>query len=297
MAGKTMQLRRDGKCVDCGVALAAGTTAVWYADERVVRCEVCAAQGSGRSAPAPTPSTIAPGQPTSTAGGSAQREYQRRSAKETARKQKAIDDDAEWRRKARENRPILGKVVTALTPKPQMTPESQATKAWKIGAEGERRVAEVLGEVAGIASLHDRLVPGSSANIDHIVVAPSGVYVIDAKKYTGKVETKNHGVFFRPDVHLYVGGRDRTKLVDGVLAQVNVVKGALGSAFPSVGVHGVLCFVGCNWDYFMRPLEVKGVTALWPMKLPEIIAVPSPHSEQIPAIAAHLASRLRPARS
>ena len=37
----------------------------------------------------------------------------------------------------------------------------------------------------GIEVLDDRRVPGSRTNIGHIVVGPSGVLVIDAKKYRG----------------------------------------------------------------------------------------------------------------
>jgi len=35
--------------------------------------------------------------------------------------------------------------------------------------------------------LHDRRIPGSRANIDHIVVAPSGVWIIDAKRYSDQL--------------------------------------------------------------------------------------------------------------
>ena len=36
-----------------------------------------------------------------------------------------------------------------------------------------------------IRLLHDRRMPRSRANIDHLVVTPTGVYVIDAIKYGG----------------------------------------------------------------------------------------------------------------
>jgi hypothetical protein len=46
---------------------------------------------------------------------------------------------------------------------------------------------------------------------------------------------------------LYVDGRDRSKLVEGVLGQIEVVRRALGEEFADVPVRGVLCFVGCEW--------------------------------------------------
>jgi hypothetical protein len=190
---------------------------------------------------------------TDTAGASAQNEYHRRSERELATKHQKVADDAQWRQQIKAERPVMGRVATALTAKPRITPESQATAAWKVGAEGERRVGEVLQGVRGIEVLHDRLIPGSRANIDHLVVGPSGVFVIDAKKYTGKLEVRDKGGLFRHDPHLYVNGRDRTKTVDGVLRQVKVVRTALGDDFADVQIRGVLCFIGAKWPLMKHP--------------------------------------------
>lgn len=62
--------------------------------------------------------------------------------------------------------------------------------AWQAGADGERRVAVELGKLPPTwRVLHDRLLrPGRSlTNIDHLVVGPSGVYLIDAKNWAGGV--------------------------------------------------------------------------------------------------------------
>jgi hypothetical protein len=233
-----------------------------------------------------------------TAGESAQREYDKRSERELARKRKAVADDAEWRASIKAEQPLLGRIVTAVTPKPQVGPESQSTKAWKTGAEGERRVAEVLTGVAGIEVLHDRLVPGKGgANIDHIVVGPSGVFVVDAKKYSGRLEVRDVGGMFRTELRLYIAGRDRSKTVDGVLGQVAVVRTALGNEFAGVPVRGVLCFIGCDWGLRMRTKEVRDVTALWPLALPEYVAAAGPQAARVSAIAEHLRDQLRPARA
>jgi hypothetical protein len=59
--------------------------------------------------------------------------------------------------------------------------------AWRRGAAGERRTARLLDplERHGWAVLHDLAVPGSPANIDHLVIGPGGVFVIDSKQYPG----------------------------------------------------------------------------------------------------------------
>lgn len=63
---------------------------------------------------------------------------------------------------------------------------------------------------------------------------------------------------------LLVGSRDCTKLVDGVLKQVDVVRGLLDEEVP---VHGVLCFVEADWPLVGGAFTTRGVQALWPKKL------------------------------
>jgi Nuclease-related domain len=61
--------------------------------------------------------------------------------------------------------------------------------AWRRGAAGERRTARLLGplERHGWAVLHDLAVPRGQANIDHLVIGPGGVFVIDSKQYRGRL--------------------------------------------------------------------------------------------------------------
>ncbi|MEK6311944.1 MAG: nuclease-related domain-containing protein [Curtobacterium sp.] len=55
----------------------------------------------------------------------------------------------------------------------------------RVGAGGELRTAELLNEIAdlpdGPTVMHDLQVPGSRANIDHVVVSGSRVHLIDTK--------------------------------------------------------------------------------------------------------------------
>jgi hypothetical protein len=88
--------------------------------------------------------------------------------------------------------------------------------------------------------LHDRSVPKSRTNIDHIAVAPSGVWVIDTKRYTGRVEIVKP---FLAPAELRVAGRDRTKLVEGLTRQVKVVEPAVHVVQPEAEVKGIFCFV------------------------------------------------------
>ena len=96
---------------------------------------------------------------------SAQREHERRRAR------REID--------ATSRHPRIGRLILAVTTDPQ------STKAWVRGAQGERRLGVQLDKLAtdGAVVLHDRRIPNSRANIDHIVIAHSGMWVIDANHY------------------------------------------------------------------------------------------------------------------
>jgi hypothetical protein len=72
---------------------------------------------------------------------------------------------------------------------------SQDARAWRRGAAGERRTARLLGplERQGWVVLHDLAVPGSQANIDHLVIGRGGVFVIDSKQYRGRLQVDSSG--------------------------------------------------------------------------------------------------------
>lgn len=61
-------------------------------------------------------------------------------------------------------------------------------------------------------------------DIDHLVVTGAGVWVIDAKRYKGRVETRGGGLLSRKPPELYVGGRSQHELVEGVQRQVRAVQ-------------------------------------------------------------------------
>lgn len=144
----------------------------------------------------------------------------------------------------------------------------------RVEGRGRRElaVAKRLAECEGVAALHDRRVPGTKGNIDHLAIGPGGVYIIDAKRYGGKVERRDVGSFFRPDVRLYVNNRDRSKVVKGMGWQVVAVRKALDAAgHAGVPLCPVLCFVEAEWSLFAKPILVDGVTVLWPKAMQDLV--------------------------
>ena len=98
----------------------------------------------------------------------------------------------------------------------------RCTKAWDAGSVGERVVADKLSELVprGWYVLHDVHWPGRpKANLDHVVVGPGGVVVVDSKNWTGEVRVAA-GV-------LWQGRYARTQAVEGALAQCAAVASVL----------------------------------------------------------------------
>ncbi len=135
--------------------------------------------------------------------------------------------------------------------------------------------------------LNDRKVPGTRGNIDHLVIAASGVWVIDAKNYSGMVVQKDVGRWLKTDLRLYVGRHDRTKSAEGLGWQVRAVQQALGG--EDVPVKAALCFIAAEWKFFPKPFQQNGVWITWAEKLAEMISEPGPLT---PADVIELSERL-----
>lgn len=294
-----MRLRWAGECVACSAELPAGAQARWDSDAKTARCLACATEPRPTepavdSDAIPVAEVVIPAELRGTPGASAQREHDKRAARELARKQKAVDEDTEWRKKLVAERPVVGRIATLITPRPTVGPESQATRAWADGAVGELAVGPLLAACAGVEAIHDRRVPNSKANIDHIAVGPAGVFVVDAKNYDGHPEVRDVGGWLRSDERLFVDGRDRTKLVKGMHQQIEVVRKAL--ADEAVPIQGVLCFLGSTRRIFWRPLCVQGVTVVTSDRVDRVVSKPGDiPPRRIRELTLALATKLPPA--
>ena len=193
-----------------------------------------------------------------TAGASGRREHERRRANRESR--------------VRERHPRIGGLLLRL----QDAPAHE--KAWETGAAGEEALAKLLlKRCPGVPVLHDRAMPGSRANIDHLAVAPSGIYVIDAKRYRGKIEVRRP---FFGDEKLLISGRDKTKLVEGLKRQVVAVRAVVESLGRPLPVHGCFCFVnpdgqaGGSGIPTFRTLKVDGCPLYSPRGLAKRLKQP-----------------------
>jgi Nuclease-related domain len=167
-------------------------------------------------------------------------------------------------------------------------------RRWAQGADGEELVAEALAKKCRpeVVVLHDRRVLGSGANIDHIAVAPSGVWVIDAKRYTGKI-TVEQPLFGL--AKLKIAGRDRTKLVAGLAKQVTLVEPVVRARVPDAPVHGAFCFVRGDLP-LLQTARINGFPLLHRRSLPKQLNANGPLTvDGIGLLAESLARTFRPA--
>ncbi len=275
---RILNLRYDGACSICESRLAHRTRAWWYPEVKKIVCFNCRppeatsdATTPGPAAADPSPSEALP--PASSeettsqleegeapltsdgrAGASARREGERRAYKRE--------------RETLRRHPHLGKLILAVSDEPQ------SVRAWAKGASGEEALGAKLTKLATerLVILHDRRIPGSRANIDHIAITPGGVFVIDSKHYSGRVQQRDLGGWFRTDLRLYVGRRDCTKLVHGAEDQAEVMRDAVASlGFTDIPIRPVLCFIGAEWGLFASPFKHGSVLITWPKSLYDVL--------------------------
>ena len=284
---RTLRLPYAGVCRECRTRLDRGVTVVYDPSTRTVTCVECPppdrASQTGtlglsstpmleaRAADEQTVQSAAPADTTQldepsfvhgTAGASARREHEARHTRRETR--------------IRQDHPRIGGLLLALTDDPQ------STRAWSRGAVGEELLARRLDPLASptLRLLHDRRIRGTQANIDQMVVTPTGVHVIDAKRYQGRPELRVEGGILRPRVErLVVGRRDCTKLVDAVLKQVGLVHSSLAEPHPDVPVSAMLCFVDADWPLIGGAFTTRAVRVLWPKRAAAELQKPGPLDE------------------
>jgi len=234
---RRLTLRRPDICVVCGRSVEAGELAWWDAAAKTVTCVDCYRE------PPPADAQQAAEFDRGHVGASAGREHERRKGSRESR--------------VREAHPRSGGLLLWLQDAPR---HEVAFRTGELGEVGvgeslERRTAEGPAVI-----LHDRRMPRGRGNIDHIAIAPTGVFVIDAKAHSGTVRIENP---LFGAAKLLIAGRDRTRLIDGLDRQVLAVREALDhSGHPDVPIQGVLCFTTADLP-LLRTLQMRGHLLLY----------------------------------
>lgn len=171
-----------------------------------------------------------------------------------------------------------------------VTPNS--VTAWNTGAEGERLTARHLAQLEpdGFVILHDRRLPGSRrANIDHVVIGPPGIFAVETKSLSGKVEIRGDEV--------YVAGRLRSRMLEEARREAIGVGVALAGELEELelGVTPVIVVHRAQLPFFRS--AAGGIHIVSGSDLVHALrgAEPVLSAEEVEWLAATAASRLAPA--
>ncbi len=97
--------------------------------------------------------------------------------------------------------------------------------------------------------------PGGRGDIDHIAIAPTGVYVIDTKAHKGRVRITGR-LLAQPK--LLINGCNRTGLLDGLDRQREAVRTMLArDGYAGFPIHSALCFTKADLP-FLRTQKMRG---------------------------------------
>ena len=143
--------------------------------------------------------------------------------------------------------------------------------------------------------------PDRRANIDHVVIASSGVWIIDSKLWKGHIRVKNASSLLSASQKLMVGDRDESACTEKIYRQVIPIANLLGD--PRIPIHPALAFIDGDWGSGIafrairnRPYEMLGVIIAWPKAIIAKISEDGPLSKgAVASIASRLDAALPPA--
>ncbi|ATB26596.1 nuclease-related domain-containing protein [Melittangium boletus] len=121
-------------------------------------------------------------------------------------------------------------------------------QAWAQGAAGEEYVGGLLNTLRekGWTAIHDLRRGSQGSNVDHLVIGPAGVFVIDTKWVSGKVWVAGSRIRVNNFPQNYL-----EKLEEQVFYVHERLLAASGR--PSLWVQGLLVFVEPQWTVKEQP--------------------------------------------
>jgi hypothetical protein len=164
--------------------------------------------------------------------------------------------------------------------------------SWGRSTIRERRLGALLDrELAPIgAVLHGCRLPDAKHRIDHLVVAPTGIWTVLADHSVGPVSTSGRV----DDRRVRLGDQDQgSRLTAAAFAAERVRHLLVPIGFDWVDVSATLCFTNAKWGLVAREIEVGDVRVTWGRALVDRVATPGPILvKDARAIAAALSGQL-----
>ncbi len=256
MTLKQMPLLFTGVCRECSVELAAKTMAFYDNVQKTVVCEGCHGAALGDEMPAFSSSDAPP--------------------------HRALHGRTDF------PPPVAGTAAVGVDAPGSMDGRrrSRSSPAKRRGTESVGGdLAHVVGSLLEqafsepIVVLHARQAPGARGVIDHIVLAPSGVWLIAAAA-RGKAEHRQVGTRRTPEFRLYVNGADQNERLADFAWQVNAIRAVLDPIhLGDSPIHPAVVPTAEDQGRFAKPFDIDGVRVMWGKHLTEAIARSGPLDE------------------
>lgn len=134
--------------------------------------------------------------------------------------------------------------------------------------------AALRGMLNGIGRVIDRQRPGAEPVVDHIVLSPAGLDVVQVRAVRGRV-----GLRLTPQQQraLYVGADDRTAWLSDLDATVAEIGDALGRSPLARVRRGWLCLDGADWHEVPVGMHLAGYPVLPPSLVRQFLPLQGPY--------------------
>lgn len=142
-------------------------------------------------------------------------------------------------------------------------------KSWNKGIAGEKTVASYLNQLPeDYFIFNDVKFPGSYGNLDHVVIGPNGIFVIETKNYDGFFIVKEDGWYYKKGNYLK---KSQSQPGKQVMRNVMSLKKFLEK--NNINTYGVwldpiVTLVNKNFKINEKPKNYK---ILYPSTIPEYI--------------------------
>ena len=150
--------------------------------------------------------------------------------------------------------------------------------------------------IVDVPSLHDRRLPRSRTEIDHVLVTAGGVWLLDEQQVCGPLTFSVRG---RPGPRqaLLLQGRVHSTLLRRMLEREDGVRKALADVGAAeVPVRSALCFMHARPSPGLVPVQARGVLVTWSDQLDTIVLEPGPYDADDRAAVSRVLDRALPSR-
>ncbi len=127
-------------------------------------------------------------------------------------------------------------------------------KSWNKGIVGEKAVAKYLNQLPeDYFIFNDVKFPGSYGNLDHVVIGPNGIFVIETKNYKGSYVVKQDGWYYQSGKYIK---KTQTQPGEQVMRNVISLKKFLESNrinMYGVWINPIVTLMNNNYKIIEKP--------------------------------------------